>query len=63
MVESGKPVLEFISIQRSDNKEWALPGVSPFENLSPCRGFDIKEWVLPMGSYLASLSLHRGLDI
>ena len=25
--EGGKPVLQFVSIQRSDNKEWAIPGV------------------------------------
>ena len=26
--ESKKPILEFVSIQRSDTKEWAIPGVS-----------------------------------
>ena len=31
---SGKPVLEFVSIQRKDTGEWAIPGgmVDPGEN-------------------------------
>ena len=24
--ESGKPILQFVSIQRRDTKEWAIPG-------------------------------------
>lgn len=32
--DSGKPILQFVSVQRRDNKEWALPGgmVDPGEN-------------------------------
>lgn len=28
ITQAGKFVLEFVAIQRSDNKSWALPGVS-----------------------------------
>ena len=28
MVEDGKPLLEFVAINRRDNKQWALPGVT-----------------------------------
>jgi len=27
IVQGGKPVLQFIAIQRKDTKEWAIPGV------------------------------------
>ena len=26
--ESGKPIMQFVCIQRKDSGEWALPGVS-----------------------------------
>lgn len=26
-IENGRPIMEFIAIQRRDNKEWAIPGV------------------------------------
>ncbi len=25
--ETGKPILQFVAIQRRDTKEWAIPGV------------------------------------
>lgn len=28
MLDRGKRVLEFIAIQRRDNQQWAIPGVS-----------------------------------
>ena len=28
--KDGLPVAQFIAVQRRDNKEWALPGVSAF---------------------------------
>lgn len=28
LIENGKKVLEFVAIQRKDNQEWAIPGVS-----------------------------------
>ena len=27
-MENGKKILEFVAIQRKDNQEWAIPGVS-----------------------------------
>ena len=31
---SGKPILQFISIQRADTNQWAIPGVSDVTDLS-----------------------------
>jgi hypothetical protein len=28
LMENGKKILEFVAIQRKDNQEWAIPGVS-----------------------------------
>ena len=28
MLDGGKKVLEFVAIQRKDNSQWAIPGVS-----------------------------------
>ena len=28
MLDGGKKVLEFVAIQRRDNSQWAIPGVS-----------------------------------
>ena len=28
LVENGKKVLEFVAIQRKENQEWGIPGVS-----------------------------------
>ena len=28
MLDGGKRVLEFVAIQRRDNSQWAIPGVS-----------------------------------
>lgn len=28
MLDAGKKVLEFVAIQRRDNSQWAIPGVS-----------------------------------
>ena len=30
MLVDGKPVLEFVSVQRKDTNEWAIPGVMFF---------------------------------
>ena len=30
MLDGGKKVLEFVAIQRRDNSQWAIPGVSCF---------------------------------
>ena len=35
--KDGKPVLEFVAIQRTDCSEWALPGVSE-QSEHTCKG-------------------------
>ncbi len=40
VVRGDRPVLEIVAVQRKDNREWALPGVS---------GFQLKQWAgLPL---------------
>ena len=31
ILKEGKPVLQFVAIQRKDNGEWAIPGVSTLQ--------------------------------
>lgn len=33
---SGKPILQFVSIQRGDTKEWAIPGGKKEELMEKC---------------------------
>ena len=47
MRKSGLPVAQFIAIQRRDNQEWAIPGVSA--TLNRTFGEGVGRWVV-MGS-------------
>ena len=35
MLDGGKKVLEFVAIQRKDNSQWAIPGVSRWAKRCP----------------------------
>ena len=48
VIRDGKPVLEFVAIERRDCSEWALPGVSQLTFKGGRCGIDNEQFLFPL---------------